>query len=270
MAGPLVLGMRALLVVCSVFCTLGAAPSDPAGLAIWQKTMLGGTETFESGLHRWNDDTLAAAQETFESARQQGAPDAILGYWLGTTLFFRTSYAMFGPTHRQNGDSAAEHRAGALEALGMCLEGDEWNGECYAMTGTLYGQQIQQNPLRAFTLGPRVQKMRDKALAADSLNPRVWYLLGINYYHAPVFFGGGAESALPRFLRADSLFAVESEPENVLAPRWGEAVNASFVARAYDRLGNDSAAVAWYRRALVMNPHDRIARRRLEGLETAR
>ena len=230
--------------------------------------MIRGIATFQAGLHRWNDDTLAAAQMTFESAREQGAPGPIPGYWLGATLFFRTSHAMFGPTGERNEDRAAGLRARALKALHRCLERKGWNGECYAMIGTLYGQQIQRNPLRAFALGPRIQRMRDRALAIDSLNPRVWYLLGVNYYYAPEIFGGGAERALPRFLRADSLFAVEPEPGNALAPRWGEATNASFVARAYDQLGNDSAAVAWYRQTLAMNPHDHRARHRLQELET--
>lgn len=228
--------------------------------------MLGGIDAFTSGLHRWNDDTLARAQHLFSRARALGAPDALWSYWLGTTLFYRASQAMFGPEEARSRDSAAVHGDGALGVLRPCVSGSAMRGECLAMKGTLYGQRIAANPLQALHLGPLIVELRAEALEADSLNPRVQHLLGMNYYYAPGLFGGGPRRALPFFLAADSLFASRPAPANALAPRWGRAVNASFIGRAYDKVGDRPKAIAWLERALAMNPHDWIARRRLEEL----
>jgi tetratricopeptide (TPR) repeat protein len=238
-----------------------AAPS-------WHEPMRRGIETFRAGLHRWNDDTLARAQRLFTESRRLTAPDSLWSYWLGTTLFYRVSYSMYGPEGERDEERVESLAARALTALEPCRGAGAMRGECRAVTATLYGQQIALNPMRAMRLGPRIQELRAAALAADSLNPRVWHLVGVNYFYAPALFGGGPARAVPFFLKADSLFATARHPRSDFAPRWGRAVNASFLGQAYYAMEMDEEALRWLEQAVAMNPHDYLARRRIEELRS--
>jgi tetratricopeptide (TPR) repeat protein len=118
--------------------------------------------------------------------------------------------------------------------------------------------------VRAVWLGRRVMNEQAKALEFGPTNPRVQYLLGMSHYHAPAMWGGKSE-ALACLLKAEKLFAAEAEqPPVPIAPRWGRSNCLAFIGKTYDALGKPAEAEEYFRKALKVNPHDKLALSELE------
>ncbi len=99
-----------------------------------------------------------------------------------------------------------------------------------------------------------------QARRLDPTNPRVLYLAGLNRYYGPSLLGGKRE-ALKLLLAAETRFAAETgPPADPFAPGWGHGACLVYLGRTYAALGEPDKAEASYRRALELNPHDKLAR----------
>jgi len=104
------------------------------------------------------------------------------------------------------------------------------------------------------------------ALQKGPDNPRVQYLIGSGYYHAPGFLGD-RKQALVHFLNAESLFAKEAAGGgDPLQPRWGRSTCLTFTGKLYQEAGERDKAMACYRKALEANPRDKLAQQYSAGL----
>lgn len=82
-------------------------------------------------------------------------------------------------------------------------------------------------------VSPMARGMKYSQLASESLgaasamnpeNPRIYYLDGMNIFHTPKAFGGGAENACPKFTLAQQKFNA-FKLANPIWPNWGKKNN---------------------------------------------
>lgn len=96
------------------------------------------------------------------------------------------------------------------------------NSEVYTLKGMLAQARMQIDPMSRWQkYGGEAQYNFQKAMEADSLNPRPEYLVGAGVFYTPKQFGGGPDKAQP--ILENSLRKYEQfVPENDLMPAWGK------------------------------------------------
>ncbi|WPV66494.1 hypothetical protein [Chitinophaga sp. LS1] len=97
------------------------------------------------------------------------------------------------------------------------------NTEALTLMAYWLSARINASPTRGATLGSDSKEYSDKAIAADSTNPRAYLLKALVVYHTPALFGGGKKKAAPLVAEAGQRFAA-FKPDNALAPHWGNDI----------------------------------------------
>lgn len=97
------------------------------------------------------------------------------------------------------------------------------NTETLALMAYWLSSRINANNSRGISLGPDSRNYSDKAIAADSSNPRAYLMKALVIYHTPSLFGGGKKKAAPIVEEAGQRFA-EFKPKNELEPHWGNEI----------------------------------------------
>jgi tetratricopeptide (TPR) repeat protein len=101
--------------------------------------------------------------------------------------------------------------------------------EMLALQAFLYQSRIEVNPtVRGMSYSSKAETSLKRATEKNDKNPRAWSLLGYNLFYTPAFFGGGAEKALPLFIKARDKFR-EFKPGMPFYPNWGEAENQQMI-----------------------------------------
>jgi len=103
------------------------------------------------------------------------------------------------------------------------LELQPQNTEALTLMAYWLSARINANPTRGATLGSDSKGYSEKAIAADSTNPRAYLLKALVVYHTPALFGGGKKKAAPLVAEAGQRFAA-FKPDNALAPHWGNDI----------------------------------------------
>ena len=223
-----------------------------------------GIVEFTAAYDAWDAAQFAQAAGTFGQAcaKQPGAGTNY--YWKGVAEFHRLLQLHGTPESPTNRVQTTAALKTVLDTLTTAVKLDSGNAENHALLGTVYGMSIAENPLRAMWLGSRVMSEQEQALQCGSSNPRVQYLLGMSHYHAPKMWGGKAK-ALECLLKAEKLFTVEAEqPAGPTEPRWGRSNCLAFIGKTYDVLGKPAEAEKYFRKALAVNPHDKLAQSEME------
>jgi hypothetical protein len=96
------------------------------------------------------------------------------------------------------------------------------NSEVFTLKGMIAQARMQVDPMSRWQkYGGESQYSFQKAMEADSLNPRPEYLIGVGVLYTPKQFGGGPDKAKP--ILENSLRKYEQfVPENDLMPGWGK------------------------------------------------
>ncbi|MCF6404798.1 hypothetical protein L3C95_18005 [Chitinophaga filiformis] len=97
------------------------------------------------------------------------------------------------------------------------------NTETLALMAYWLSARINANNSRGMSLGPDSRSYSDKAIAADSANPRAYLMKALVIYHTPALFGGGKKKAAPIVEEAGHRFA-GFKPEHELDPHWGNEI----------------------------------------------
>jgi tetratricopeptide (TPR) repeat protein len=102
--------------------------------------------------------------------------------------------------------------------------------EILVLQAFLYQSRIEVNPqLRGMSYSSKAETSLKKATGINDKNPRAWSLLGYNLFFTPALFGGGAEKALPFFLKARDKYKAFT-PLMPFYPHWGESENQQMIA----------------------------------------
>jgi tetratricopeptide (TPR) repeat protein len=122
-------------------------------------------------------------------------------------------------------------------------------------------------PLSVFTQGPKVGKDREKALALDANNPRVYYLTGVSFWFAPEILGG-SDKALEYLKIAESLFEKDGKRKTTaFNPSWGRSSCLAFIGDIYASQKQEQNAYIYYKKSLEVNPNDPMALRGMKKLD---
>ncbi len=104
------------------------------------------------------------------------------------------------------------------------LNGDK--SELYTLQAYLYQGRIGVSPTRrGQTYSGKAGRALKEAINENPGNPRAHYLLGMNVYNTPSFFGGGSKNALVHFQKAHEIYARKNSNNSGIMPVWGSEGN---------------------------------------------
>jgi tetratricopeptide (TPR) repeat protein len=247
-----------VLLACAGPSRVTAAPTNQLGA---------GVVAFSTAFDDWSYKGFAGAAELFAVAGQANPTSFPAFYWKGVAEFHAVLWCE-RPEQSQDRTRIADLNQrieGAVKAFeaGLRLKPDD--PECHALLSAVLGIQLAKHPATAIWRGPRVLRHQRLALRNGPDNPRVHYLIGSGYYHAPGFLGD-RKQALVHFLKAEDLFAKEAAAGgDPLQPRWGRSTCLTFTGKLYEEAGERDKAMAYYRKALEANPRDKLALQYLAG-----
>jgi len=132
--------------------------------------------------------------------------------WAYTQSSFRAPDGEAEPTT----DKAEPYVKKALE-----LQPD--NTETLTLMAYWLSARINAKNTRGVSLGPESRNYSDKAIAADSANPRAYLMKALVIYHTPAMFGGGKKKAAPVAETAGQKFSA-FKPKDELSPQWGNEI----------------------------------------------
>jgi tetratricopeptide (TPR) repeat protein len=241
-----------------VWVRVHAAPSA-------EQLLQTGVQEFARAYQSWDGAGFEAAARLFDAALAAGPESATAFYWLGAAHFHRVLYLR--NSFEPNANAAEAAMDAALAALNRAVKLDPGHAEAHALLGTLYGMRIDGNLVRGLRFGARVEKHRAAALKHGADNPRVRYLLGTCQFHTAKKPAAWWE-ALATLQAAEQLFAAEAQrPAGPREPRWGQASCLMFIGLTFEKLGQRERASEYLRRALALQPSNRLAREALARVE---
>ncbi|MEI7880769.1 MAG: hypothetical protein WCI95_07830 [bacterium] len=246
-----------LVMCCGLFAMTGPAQMS----ATPTNQLMMGVGTFCTAFDDWSYEGFVAASELFAAVAQSNSTSFPAFYWQGVADFhavLRCGKPESGEVRTRTTQrlQRLERATNAFEE-GLRLKPDD--PECHALLSVLLGVQIADHPATALWRGPQMLRHQRLALMNGPDNPRVHYLIGAGYYHAPGFLGD-RKLALVYFLKAEALFEKEEDAvREPLQPRWGRSSCLTFTGRLFQDAGEHDKAVAYYRKALESNPRDKLA-----------
>jgi tetratricopeptide (TPR) repeat protein len=243
--------------LCLLAGSAGAATGTTNGLA-------SGVQAFNTAFEAWSYEGFVASAERFAAEARLAPASFPAFYWQGVATFHAAlcAGASDGAADRRRAAARLREAGSAFESA-LRLKPDD--AECHALMSSVIGMEIARHPASALWRGPRVLRHQRLALRNGPDNPRVHYLIGCGYYHAPSILGD-RQQALAHFLKAEPFFDREAEePADPLQPRWGRSSCLTFIGSLHEASGDRGKAEQYYRKALRANPHDRLAQQALAG-----
>jgi hypothetical protein len=164
-----------------------------------------------------------SAAAYFENLTVQ-KPDQWLGFYYTALCYIHASYKVGSDKEKDE----LMNKAQPCIDNGFRLRPEE--PELIVLQAFLYQSRIQINPeMRGMSYSIKADACLKRAAAEEDGNPRAWSLMGYNIYHTPAIFGGGAEKALPLFLKAKDKYQT-FRPLLPFMPVWGEPENQQMIA----------------------------------------
>lgn len=109
------------------------------------------------------------------------------------------------------------------------LNGDK--SELLTLQAFLYqGRTGVNSMIRGPKYSGKAARALEEAIGENPQNPRAHYLMGMNVYNTPSFFGGGSKNAFEHFQKAQEFFALEKDNHNGIMPAWGHDSNSRMLA----------------------------------------
>ena len=87
------------------------------------------------------------------------------------------------------------------------------------LLAAVYGLEMLRRPFKAVYLGPRANKLIDRALALEPSNPRAYLMKGVAKFQTPGLLGGSVVEA--RRLLRQGLSNIQAQQSGPGAIRWG-------------------------------------------------
>jgi len=195
-------------------------------------------------------DSLVKARAQFAALSAADAGSAALHYWVALA-----DYRIVPRLLSKDRTQAERYLKDGLAQLDQALKIDPKLADAIALKAGSHGLAIMLDPSRGMALGAEIEEELRQAATIEPRNPRVALIDGINLYNKPKFVGGGPDRALPRLLQARELFESEPKPDST-AIDWGHDDAYVWAGRASLQLKKPKDAVAFYRKALEINPHN--------------
>jgi tetratricopeptide (TPR) repeat protein len=217
-----------------------------------------GVTAFNSAFDAWSYEGFVDAAGIFAAEAQANPTSSLAFYWQGVADFHAVLWCgrQEGAVARNRAEMRLQLARKSFEAALLLKPND---AECHALLSALMGMQIAQHPSSAVWRGPSVLRHQRLALRNGPDNPRVHYLIGCGYYHAPSLLGD-RQKALAHFIKAEPLFDEEAaKPPVPIQPLWGRSSCLTFMGKLYEEAGDQARAEQYFQKALKANPHDQLA-----------
>jgi tetratricopeptide (TPR) repeat protein len=227
-----------------------------------------GITLVHEGFDAWDESKMIEGKALLERALSLRTDDPDILYWLAFANYRLAIKAFY------NKQEADEEKAEKLVDQGIeYLEKANDirpTSESLALLGSLTGLSIQFNPISGMWKGPKSNGQYADAIKRNPENPRAYYLQGIGKMNTPEMFGGGADKAIPSFIKAIEWYEKESASAetSVVVPRWGYAECCAFLGNAYLKLKDYDNARQSFEKALAINPNARLAKNGLAKIES--
>jgi hypothetical protein len=139
-----------------------------------------------------------------------------LPYYYGSFLYVLAGYA---DSSKSQKDAYLDK---SVELVNKADSLEPGNSEVYTLRGMIAQARMQIDPMNRWKkYGPEADKNFKNAIAADSLNPRPEYLIGVGVFYTPEQFGGGAANAKPILEKSKQKY-IQFVPADSLMPNWGK------------------------------------------------
>lgn len=139
--------------------------------------------------------------------------------WL---LQYYTGWAYTQPSF-QIQEQAEDLTDKAAPYVKKALELQPSNTETLTLMAYWLSARINASKTRGITLGSESRNYAQKAIEADSSNPRAYLIKALVTYHTPAVFGGGKKKAEPIVQETAQRFAT-FKPKTALDPHWGNDI----------------------------------------------
>jgi tetratricopeptide (TPR) repeat protein len=224
----------------------------PLGLAFAQipdPAILDGLRLLEEGRTTLELKPLTDARTFFTQLTQKDPNNAAYFYDLARVDWY------FIDCYETHHDKKSAERAldDAIAAVQRAVSLNDKSSDAHSLLGDLYGRKIGFGGMFAGPrYGPKAGTEKNKALALDAANPRVYAAFGRQYLEAPKMFGGDVDKAIDSFHKATQL-----------DPSFDE--NFVWLAIAYRKKGDNASADKALQEALRLNPRSEFARNTQAG-----
>jgi tetratricopeptide (TPR) repeat protein len=208
--------------------------------------------TVEAARKSHDEKQLQALKSQLEQKIAQNSNDAEVFLDLARVQeYFLDVYEM-----RKDKKAAAEAVDKAIEAVQRSIQLNDKSADAHSLLADLYGRKISlSNAMFAGPkFGPKIKEENAKAMALDDKNPRVWASVGRQYLMSPKMFGGDVTKALESFQKSLALDSSQDET-------W------VWLAKAFQKQGDNAKARDAAQHALQLNPQSRFAKETAAAIE---
>jgi hypothetical protein len=137
--------------------------------------------------------------------------------WL---LQYYTGWACTQPSFQAEAESLSDK---AEPYVKKALEMQPDNTETLTLMAYWLSARINASKARGVTLGSESRNYAQKAIEADSSNPRAYLIKALVIFYTPALFGGGKKKAEPIVQETAQRFA-SFKPKTALDPHWGNDI----------------------------------------------
>ena len=194
---------------------------------------------------------LTASKAPWEQAIQKIAQDASLDETQKLTAITeaQTGLLVYALTNQDEAtyDAVADDLEDNLETL---LEQDKTDAQSLAKMARLNGATMAFNNWKAMYLGPKNEKLVDKALKADPESPEAWMQRGGSLLFTPAMFGGDVDEAVIAFEKAVQHY--EAQPNHTSNWQYLDAL--AWLGQAYQKAERPAEAAEVFTKALEVEP----------------
>jgi len=121
-------------------------------------------------------------------------------------------------------DEADNYLAEAIRLLGKETD------ETHVVAAICANARLAVKPQARFQkYGKIFDEQLEAAKAINPDNPRIYLERGISKFYTPKMFGGGKKAAAPYFEKAQTIFAKETNADDITKPYWGKPATAYFL-----------------------------------------
>jgi tetratricopeptide (TPR) repeat protein len=230
----------------SLFCLANGQEENPVD---FQGLMIEGKRLIERGVDSWNLKTLMNARGMFEKILTVREEDYLSHYYL--------AYADYRIcilyTSQEEKKTAYDYLEEGIKYLKRSVDLNPNFSESHALLASLLGLKIGFKWYLGMTLGPKANSRFETSLQVDSLNPRLYLLLGISKYNTPKMFGGGMEKAEANLLKAIHLYQTQSTTDSLL-PTWGHEEAYAWLGKVYVEKKEYEKAQIQFEKAMEIKP----------------
>ncbi|HDZ41816.1 MAG TPA: tetratricopeptide repeat protein [Bacteroidetes bacterium] len=142
---------------------------------------------------------------------------------------------------------ASYHLARARANLETLKANKPGSAELIALEGAFFGYEMGIHKLKAMVLGPKAKEKIDGAVEKDPNSVRTLLEKANQLNFSPKIVGGDTEEAIEYYKKAIRL--IEADAEN-LRKNWIYVNTVVVLAKAYEKLGNNSHACALYEKLI--------------------